>query len=131
MDEPKKRGAGRRKLNENELKVRVTFRVLPAQRKEIEEKAKLYTGGNLSEYINSQLFYNKNKVVIKENTADRKELYTMIREINKQGNNLKQLTRLGNQGRFIDDSLKPLLEKIIKTNNEINDNLIFMLSNDS
>lgn len=131
MDEPKKRGAGRRKLNENELKVRVTFRVLPAQRKEIEEKAKLYTGGNLSEYINSQLFYNKNKVVIKENTADRKELYTMIREINKQGNNLNQLTRLGNQGRFIDDSLKPLLEKIIKTNNEINDNLIFMLSNDS
>lgn len=125
-----KRKAGRKKLQEKDKKKVVTFRIHPNKKEELDEKAQIFNGGNLSEYINQQLFFTSKNIHLKQNSVKRNELYTMIREVNRQGNNLNQLTRLAHEGKFIDEELKLELAKILLTNEKINDSLIEMLGND-
>lgn len=130
MDKENKRKAGRKKLQEKDKKKVVTFRVHPKKKEQLDERAEIFNGGNLSEYINQQLFFASKNINLKQNTIKRNELYVMIREINRQGNNLNQLTRLAHEGKFIDEELKLQLAKIQSTNEKINDSLIKMLGND-
>ncbi|GAA4277532.1 MobC family plasmid mobilization relaxosome protein [Aquimarina mytili] len=113
---------GRPPLPESEKKVSITFKTHPKNKAKYIEKADVLFGGNLSNYINYVL-QNKNNSEIslpsKGENVDRAVFYALVRELNKIGANLNQLTRKANMGHFINDDLEKTLKELSQKKEEL------------
>lgn len=123
--ENKNRG---RKLPEEEFRKPIKVRFNESEKKLLKEKAEVYSGGNISKYIRSVALAGSIKIERSESGGiPRNDFYVMIREINKQGTNLNQLTKFFNSGIHKTGEIFFLLQEIQKTNFEINRNLMKIL----
>lgn len=124
--------AGRPKIKEEEKNRPVVFSASPALISHIKNQSDLFFGGNKTKYIVHKLTLTKHgQIPTKYDSVDRLELYKMIKEINKIGNNLNQIARRTNMGFRKDDPLKnalsrnekkmdeaiTIMNKILQTNN--------------
>ena len=107
---PKK--AGRPELEEELKHKPVSFSASPDLIKDINEKADLLFDGNRTKYIVYKL--SQKRIVSGENinsSIEKAELYKLIKEINKIGNNINQIARKTNLGFRSDESLKKSLSE--------------------
>ncbi|WP_454058947.1 plasmid mobilization protein [Elizabethkingia ursingii] len=119
------------KLPDEELKKRLTVRFSDREKAILEEKAKVYSGGNVSKYIRSRTLENHTTDIKKsESSLSKNDIFAMLREVNKQGTNLNQLTKFFNSGVHKTGELYMLLKDIKKTNSEISKSLINLLGSD-
>ena len=117
-----KRKATKPTLPPGEKKVPVTFRVHPSVKELYQEKADLLFGGNVTKYITYTLEDKKNNEITlptSHEKVDRSLFYSLIRELNKTGNNLNQLARKANMGHFINSPLEKTLQDLIKQKEEL------------
>lgn len=127
----KKQKLGRPFLAPEERKVNVGFKTKPDKKREIEEKANTLFGGNMSKYINYKLFSDEKKITLTPNsttTSDRTEFYALVRELNKIGNNLNQLTRKAHMGHFINEELEKTLIELLTKKESIFSKLVEILN---
>ena len=113
---------GKPTLPPGEKKVTITFRTHPKKKLYYQDKADLLFGGNLTRFIEYQLEdqqNNKISVQSSEEKVDRSQFYALIRELNKIGNNLNQLTRKANMGHFINTSLEKNLAEMREKNQKL------------
>ncbi|MGB3150102.1 MAG: plasmid mobilization relaxosome protein MobC [Maribacter sp.] len=100
-------GAGRPKIDEKMKHRTISFSASPALLKNIEDHAKQLFGSNRTKYIVHKLsqhgsYSNKNGTP----QVDKIELYKLIKEVNKIGNNINQIARSTNLGFRKDEPLK-------------------------
>ena len=106
---------GRPELKKEERKVRKSVFISPKTYNVLEEKAALYNGGNIGKYLSLLV----DKAILgatisssSHNSTMKNDLFTSIRELNKIGNNLNQLTKLAHQDRIFDSDLKVKLSQL-------------------
>lgn len=120
----------KKKLPVEEFKKGITVRFNEEERKKIEEKSEIYFGGNNSKFVRFCVYKEIKNVSPGINAGIPKEdFYAMVREINKQGTNLNQLTKFYNSGIKKEGEIYFLLKSILETNTKINQNLINLLEN--
>jgi len=118
--------AGRPKVQEKLKHKTVSFSASPDLIKTIDKHAKQLFGGNRTKYIVHKLS-NKGSSAIKTGSAkvDKIELYKLIKEVNKIGNNINQIARGTNLGFRKDEPLK----KALTNTQEKLDELITLMNN--
>ncbi|SIS60748.1 hypothetical protein SAMN05421768_11222 [Chryseobacterium joostei] len=118
----------KKKLPEEEFKKGITVRFNEEERKKIEEKSAIYFGGNNSKFLRYCVYKEiKNVSPGLSIGIPKEDFYAMVREINKQGTNLNQLTKFYNSGIKKEGEIFFLLKSILEKNTQINDNLIKLL----
>lgn len=119
------------KLPDNEYKKRITVRFSDKEKAILEAKAQVYSGGNISKYIRSRTLENHTADIKKyESSLSKNDVFAMLREVNKQGTNLNQLTKFFNSGVQKTGELYMLLQDIQKTNSSISNSLLEILGAD-
>lgn len=118
----------KKKLPEQEFKKGITVRFNEEERNKIEEKSKIYFGGNNSKFVRFCVYKEiKNVSPGIYIGISKEDFFAMVREINKQGTNLNQLTKFYNSGIKKEGEIFFLLKAILETNKQINQNLIEIL----
>ena len=106
---------GRPELKKEERKVRKSVFISPKTYLVLEEKAALYNGGNIGKYLSlvvDKAILGTTMSSSSHNSELKNDLFTSIRELNKIGNNLNQLTKLAHQDRIFDSDLKVKLSQL-------------------
>ncbi|MGV0848474.1 MobC family plasmid mobilization relaxosome protein [Empedobacter falsenii] len=106
---------GRPELKKEDKKVQRTIRISPKTYLVLEEKAALYNGGNIGKYLSlvvDKAILGTTMSSSSHNSGLKNDLFTSIRELNKIGNNLNQLTKLAHQDRIFDSDLKVKLTQL-------------------
>ena len=106
---------GRPELKKEERKVRKSVFISPKTYLVLEEKAALYNGGNIGKYLSlvvDKAILGTTMSSSSHNSGLKNDLFTSIRELNKIGNNLNQLTKLAHQDRIFDSDLKVKLTQL-------------------
>lgn len=106
---------GRPELKKEDKKVQRTIRISPKTYLVLEEKAALYNGGNIGKYLSlvvDKAILGTTMSSSSHNSGLKNDLFTSIRELNKIGNNLNQLTKLAHQDRIFDSDLKVKLSQL-------------------
>ncbi len=102
-------GQGARKRSENRQKQqRLTMRLSPAERQEVEALADR-AGLTLASYLRSRALENPTTRAVRRPTVEVEVLNALLREMSKQGSNLNQLAKKANAGNM------PLLSEIRAT----------------
>lgn len=105
----KRKKAGRPKLCVDEKTVSLTVRISPKLKKKLQDRADIIFSGNLTLCVTDKLTANSNSnIQLNQNkiTLKRTDIYALIREYNKIGNNLNQLTKLAHTGKILHTSLE-------------------------
>lgn len=125
--EPKSR---KKKLPEEEIRKIVPVKFNEKEKKILQEKALIYSGGNISKYIRSCSLKETSSSNRNNDTGISKEdFFAMVREINKQGTNLNQLVKFYNSGIKKEGDIYFLLKAILEANKSINEKLFILLGN--
>ena len=114
---------GRPTLKDEEKKVRKSVFIAPKTYQVLKEKAALYLDGNIGKYLSLVL----DEAILHHNIQSKpfslvykNDLYASIRELNKIGNNINQLTKLAHQDRILESDLRLKLERLEKEIKELN-----------
>lgn len=114
---------GRPALKDEEKKVQKTIRITPKTYQVLEEKAALYMDGNIGKYLSlvlEEAILHQNIHSKPSSLVYKNDLYASIRELNKIGNNINQLTKLAHQDRILESDLRLKLEGLEKEIKELN-----------
>ena len=114
---------GRPALKDEEKKVQKTIRITPKTYQVLEEKAALYLHGNIGKYLSlvlEEAILHQNIHSKPSSLVYKNDLYASIRELNKIGNNINQLTKLAHQDRILESDLRLKLEGLEKEIKELN-----------